>query len=110
ALFLFSSRRRHTRCYRDWSSDVCSSDLTPVHGLRLALEAQEGPRSASFWWGYARRQRWPAWGFTGNPEFGPDTIGFQRYGAELRSEERRVGKECRGRRWRSVCERSGRGR
>src|SRR3989337_1445613 len=24
---LFSSRRRHTRCYRDWSSDVCSSDL-----------------------------------------------------------------------------------
>src|SRR5207245_7266784 len=25
--FLFSSRRRHTRCYRDWSSDVCSSDL-----------------------------------------------------------------------------------
>src|SRR6266542_357230 len=27
--FLFSSRRRHTRCYRDWSSDVCSSDLHP---------------------------------------------------------------------------------
>src|SRR6266542_4419399 len=26
--FFFSSRRRHTRCYRDWSSDVCSSDLT----------------------------------------------------------------------------------
>src|SRR5207245_4338462 len=26
-LFFFSSRRRHTRCYRDWSSDVCSSDL-----------------------------------------------------------------------------------
>src|SRR5207245_8056398 len=24
-----SSRRRHTRCYRDWSSDVCSSDLHP---------------------------------------------------------------------------------
>src|SRR5207245_4948866 len=23
------SRRRHTRCYRDWSSDVCSSDLEP---------------------------------------------------------------------------------
>src|SRR5207245_6833847 len=28
--FFFSSRRRHTRCYRDWSSDVCSSDL-PRH-------------------------------------------------------------------------------
>src|SRR2546429_9770979 len=26
-LFFFSSRRRHTRCRRDWSSDVCSSDL-----------------------------------------------------------------------------------
>src|SRR3989337_2327967 len=26
-LIFFSSRRRHTRCYRDWSSDVCSSDL-----------------------------------------------------------------------------------
>src|SRR5256884_4204173 len=28
--FFFSSRRRHTRCSRDWSSDVCSSDLTDV--------------------------------------------------------------------------------
>src|SRR5579872_1375932 len=28
--FFFSSRRRHTRCGRDWSSDVCSSDLNPV--------------------------------------------------------------------------------
>src|SRR2546422_4064222 len=27
--FFFSSRRRHTRCSRDWSSDVCSSDLRP---------------------------------------------------------------------------------
>src|SRR5690554_7703281 len=27
SLFFFSSRRRHTRCGRDWSSDVCSSDL-----------------------------------------------------------------------------------
>src|ERR1035438_10551259 len=26
----FSSRRRHTRCLSDWSSDVCSSDLVPV--------------------------------------------------------------------------------
>src|SRR2546429_5814985 len=30
-LFFFSSRRRHTRCSRDWSSDVCSSDLVVVH-------------------------------------------------------------------------------
>src|SRR2546428_14128458 len=32
--FFFSSRRRHTRSDRDWSSDVCSSDLAV---LRLAL-------------------------------------------------------------------------
>src|SRR5690606_39995277 len=29
-LFFFSSRRRHTRFSRDWSSDVCSSDLTEL--------------------------------------------------------------------------------
>src|SRR5438105_15771724 len=28
-IFFFSSRRRHTRSTRDWSSDVCSSDLAP---------------------------------------------------------------------------------
>src|SRR5690606_39522436 len=32
-LFFFSSRRRHTRFSRDWSSDVCSSDLCRVLGL-----------------------------------------------------------------------------
>src|SRR5439155_17628389 len=31
--FFFSSRRRHTRWPRDWSSDVCSSDLGEVHRL-----------------------------------------------------------------------------
>src|SRR6266542_1915536 len=31
-IFIFSSRRRHTRCYRDWSSDVCSSDLPSPFG------------------------------------------------------------------------------
>src|SRR5699024_11834057 len=30
-LFFFSSRRRHTRSKRDWSSDVCSSDLAYTH-------------------------------------------------------------------------------
>src|SRR5690606_21808321 len=33
-LFFFSSRRRHTRFSRDWSSDVCSSDLLPLHERR----------------------------------------------------------------------------
>src|SRR2546429_5296096 len=31
--FFFSSRRRHTRCSRDWSSDVCSSDLLVSAGF-----------------------------------------------------------------------------
>src|SRR5438876_7011098 len=35
--FFFSSRRRHTRWTGDWSSDVCSSDLTPLQ----ELEARE---------------------------------------------------------------------
>src|SRR5438128_8681187 len=35
--FFFSSRRRHTRCYRDWSSDVCSSDLDLLQELHVAL-------------------------------------------------------------------------
>src|SRR2546429_5658242 len=36
--FFFSSRRRHTRCSRDWSSDVCSSDLVTER------------RGIKFWW------------------------------------------------------------
>src|SRR6266849_8026779 len=36
AFFLFSSRRRHTRSTRDWSSDVCSSDLFLVGAASLA--------------------------------------------------------------------------
>src|SRR2546427_8734803 len=34
--FFFSSRRRHTRFDCDWSSDVCSSDLTGIEELRKA--------------------------------------------------------------------------
>src|SRR5216684_5357906 len=34
--FFFSSRRRHTRCSRDWSSDVCSSDLADDAVIRKA--------------------------------------------------------------------------
>src|SRR3989337_2101284 len=40
--FFFSSRRRHTRCYRDWSSDVCSSDLARCHPRRLLLLLPRG--------------------------------------------------------------------
>src|SRR5699024_6596004 len=34
-VFFFSSRRRHTRSKRDWSSDVCSSDLGPDHRIEM---------------------------------------------------------------------------
>src|SRR3712207_8839811 len=39
--FFFSSRRRHTRYWRDWSSDVCSSDLS-----RCSFRARRAVRSA----------------------------------------------------------------
>src|SRR5437867_776791 len=40
SIFFFSSRRRHTRSYGDWSSDVCSSDLEPAKARRA--EARRG--------------------------------------------------------------------
>src|SRR5699024_12610865 len=46
-VFFFSSRRRHTRSKRDWSSDVCSSDLDstslpdPVDGFLSAAQTSE---------------------------------------------------------------------
>src|SRR2546421_3185093 len=36
--FFFSSRRRHTRSDRDWSSDVCSSDLERVVAFQKSIE------------------------------------------------------------------------
>src|SRR6266436_1918520 len=45
-VFFFSSRRRHTRCSRDWSSDVCSSDLSV-----------DLPVNADFESGYAREPK-----------------------------------------------------
>src|SRR5437867_8046778 len=41
SFFFFSSRRRHTRSYGDWSSDVCSSDLT--------RDAIDGMHNFTFW-------------------------------------------------------------
>src|SRR2546429_3945177 len=41
-LFFFSSRSRHTRCSRDWSSDVCSSDLP--QGVSRSGAGRSGPR------------------------------------------------------------------
>src|SRR6266852_7265191 len=49
--FFFSSRRRHTRCYRDWSSDVCSSDLPGVRGT-------SGGGLTVLGWAYIDTGRW----------------------------------------------------
>src|SRR2546422_10640581 len=45
--FFFSSRRRHTRCSRDWSSDVCSSDLWSLDSHDLASAVLKAPRHGS---------------------------------------------------------------
>src|SRR5204863_5425781 len=83
APFFFSSRRRHTRSLRDWSSDVCSSDLT------VARETTEPEKDA------LARQLSRMLGKRVVPHItqNPAILGglIVRVG---RSEERRVGKEC----------------
>src|SRR2546422_1797615 len=53
--FFFSSRRRHTRCSRDWSSDVCSSDLEVYYYPAERTAALDAARMAERW--YARLSR-----------------------------------------------------
>src|SRR5690625_7408639 len=86
--FFFSSRRRHTRWPRDWSSDVCSSDLLdlgpePFRGLSGVELGFEHDRTVD------QVQR-------GGEAEDRGHLGPARGGA--RSEERRVGKEWRSRR------------
>src|SRR5262245_63060963 len=79
--FFFSSRRRHTRCLSDWSSDVCSSDLSRAGaGACKASERQEESAQHD---GKGQSLR------------GHHRI--QQFLRVRRSEERRVGKECRSR-------------
>src|SRR5688500_20230974 len=66
--FFFSSRRRHTRLQGDWSSDVCSSDLMQNDNEAIVLLSARALSSTASATKAARRSR---------------------------SEERRVGKECR---------------
>src|SRR5947207_16004371 len=80
--FFFSSRRRHTRSLCDWSSDVCSSDLDAVHG-RLGEGALDVRRAV-----LAEQVRTVQ-------QLGLLLQLLRR--AASRSEERRVGKECRSR-------------
>jgi hypothetical protein len=54
-----------------------------VHALRLSLEGQRGPWTASVWWSPARRQGWRAWGPRDGAEARPEHADFQRFGASL---------------------------
>src|SRR5207237_8365661 len=75
SLFFFSSRRRHTRFKCDWSSDVCSSDLADSLIIRA---------------GWARPDFHGTWSHS---LLFSSAVGA--LAVALRSEERRVGKECR---------------
>src|SRR5690606_39474566 len=107
-LFL-SSRRRHTRFSRDWSSDMCSSDLTRINrnvsmatrkpkGLGRGLDALLGADAGAI-------------ATIGKTAAAPEKDGLpSTLPVKLlkRSEERRVGKEC-GAWWADGCEERQRG-
>src|SRR5436189_3500985 len=77
--FFFSSRRRHTRYIGDWSSDVCSSDLMDLVPRITRAQSMDVLSSQATVAGYHA----VLLAATALPRF--------------RSEERRVGKECRSR-------------
>src|SRR5207253_4732306 len=92
-MFFFSSRRRHTRWPRDWSSDVCSSDLIEDQPDLRILEDRdfirrrggsslEGEREYAFKHAITR-------------EVAYESVPKAKRAHLHRSEERRVGKECR---------------
>src|SRR5690349_25070914 len=88
SFFFFSSRRRHTRSLRDWSSDVCSSDLAA-----LADELVGTIRS------WVAKEVIPGASELEHADEYPEAWVEQMKAFGLRSEERRVGKECRSRWW-----------
>src|SRR5256886_8969334 len=93
ALFFFSSRRRHTRFDCDWSSDVCSSDLLPTArgvGFQEERSAEESSTRQKF------RKRLRE-GELDDKEIDIEVAATSAQMEILRSEERRVGKECRSR-------------
>src|SRR2546430_9386793 len=91
-LFFFSSRRRHTRFDCDWSSDVCSSDLKI--SIDVGIMEKFAPLVTVFCD--------PGWNDVGDWNtlaslMEGDDDGNIVIGTTHRSEERRVGKECRSR-------------
>src|SRR5256886_5113918 len=93
-LFFFSSRRRHTRFDCDWSSDVCSSDLCRmlfimVKNLPSGLNPASWPTHLMSWNSTSQVSGLELTFLTGRLPGEPSGM--------CRSEERRVGKECRSR-------------
>src|SRR5206468_8304931 len=93
--FFFSSRRRHTRSDRDWSSDVCSSDLAAIRWLMVLYIRLVFRTNRWRWLGFDLVERWAASGQTAIYCFWHNRMAMMVYAR--RSEERRVGKECRSR-------------
>src|SRR5699024_12388130 len=108
-IFFFSSRRRHTRSKRDWSSDVCSSDIVGTRGLFAGLPDLNASSAIfgtflskvsssiphSFKFGICSLAHNCLMDDTAkSAASSSDRVLFVKI---LRSEERRVGKECRSR-------------
>src|SRR5256885_9794772 len=92
SFFFFSSRRRHTRLQGDWSSDVCSSDLVRLADPGFGLFAT----SLQDFQNWVSRLEMP---FSPGSDRAVSTSSSE-FAVALcwpRSEERRVGKECRSR-------------
>src|SRR2546430_2239925 len=91
--FFFSSRRRHTRFDCDWSSDVCSSDLGLWQTVCGKSEANESSIET------CKRETYEETGLNLPPRKMKFIFNDRKYDCDvyLRSEERRVGKECRSR-------------
>src|SRR5207247_4098060 len=105
---LFSSRRRHTRSTRDWSSDVCSSDLErpSAAGRRIGrMSPPQAPEPV-----IDVQDLWKSFAGFGvlkgiNLKMMEGTTTVVLGGSGSRSEERRVGKGGRARRGRDVIDR-----
>src|SRR5438034_2176047 len=88
--FFFSSRRRHTRSLCDWSSDVCSSDLFMFYALAKELIPTHGFKFQHILQDIQTLNERATRG-----ELDISAVSIHAYA--YRSEERRVGKECRSR-------------